>query len=187
MKDYVKVSLNAYESLAVEFKGKIQTRKTSQKTIIKYFLLALDTYVGVPEKILEIGPAAGYTTELLCVENRHKVTAIEISPKLAEYCKDLAPCANVLVGDFLDYDFERETYDGILAIAFIHLFPKKDSNIIYEKIKSLLNNSGIVFLSTTLHDESTEGFERKTNFEKENLRFRRRFTQDELLNEIAKA
>lgn len=140
----------------------------------------------INKTVLEIGPAAGYTTKLLC-DRGYKVTAIEISSKLSDICKRIAPESEVVTDNFLTHDFGSNKYSGILAIAFIHLFPKIDTNQVLRKINSLIVPDGIVYISTTLSDYSGEGFERKVNFEKENIRFRRRFTQEELEQEIKDA
>ena len=169
-----------------EFEEKIQIRKTNQEKIVNKFEKFILKYTSTNKTILEIGPAAGYTTKLLC-DDGYKVTAVEISPKLSEICKRIAPESQIITDDFLNHNFGNNKYSGILAIAFIHLFPKDDTKKVLEKIYSLLISGGIVYVSTTLHDQAGEGFERKVNFEKENTRFRRRFTKDELEQELQDA
>jgi SAM-dependent methyltransferase len=185
-KGYISINKKAYDDLASEFEKKIEIRKINQEKIVKKFENFLSKYTVSDKSVLEIGPAAGYTTKLLC-EDRYKVTAIEISPKLSEICKRIAPKSEVITDDFLNHGFGDNKYSGILAIAFIHLFPKNDTQQVLKKICSLLISKGIAYISTTLSEQSGEGFERKINFEKENVRFRRRFTQEELEQELQSA
>lgn len=184
--NYISVNKDTYDNLASEFESKIKTRKGKQLRIINKFIKFLNKFIPSNKKILEIGPAAGYTTKLLCDKHYH-VDAIEFSPKLAQICKRVAPKANVINKEFLSYNFGKKKFSGLLAIAFIHLFPQKDTSRVLSKIKSLLVPGGIAYISTTLHQKSTEGFDIKRNFEIQNIRFRRRFTKQDLDFEIKKA
>ena len=185
-KNYISINKKAYDDLAFEFEEKIEVRKDNQEKIVKKFERFLPTHAVSNKNVLEIGPAAGYTTKLLC-QDEYEVTAIEISPKLSEICKRTAPESKVITDDFVAHDFGTNKYSGILAVAFIHLFPKMETQKVLRKIHSLLTQSGIVYISTTLSGHSSEGFERKVNFRKENIRFRRRFTQEEFERELQDA
>lgn len=184
--DYIAINLEAYDALAGEFNEKINTRKIQQGHIVKKFSKFLKINGLVETNILELGPAAGYTTKLLS-ESGYIVDALEFSSELSQFCKRNAPLANVINDEFLTYDFKEKKYMGILAVAFIHLFPKNITKQVLSKIHSLLDINGIAYISTTLHTMSNQGFETKSNFNKQNIRFRRRFTEVELKTELAEA
>jgi SAM-dependent methyltransferase len=183
-KNYLTINKDAYDALAEEFRDKVEIRKENSERIFAEFEKYLAEY-RTGTKILELGPAAGYDTKLFS-EHGYDVTALEISPKLARFCKITAPQARVIVGEFMEYEF-NETFDGILAIAFIHLFPKTDTHQVLEKMHSLLKLGGLAYISTTLHEHSTEGFISKKNFNHSVLRFRRQFTEQELVDELNQA
>lgn len=158
-RDYISINKKAYDDLAEEFERKIQVRKTNQKNIVNKFNKFILKHRLPNKSLLEIGPAAGYTTKLLC-DSGYRVTAIELSPKLSEICKRIAPESEIINDDFLNHDFGDKKYSGVLVIAFIHLFPKSDTEKVLKKINSLLISDGIVYISTTLHKLAKEGFER---------------------------
>ena len=78
-------------------------------------------------------------------------------------------------------------FEGIFAKAFIHLFPKEDAIIVLKKIFNMLEEKGIAFIATTVHERSEEGFFEKSDYNKKLKRFRKRWTEEELLEEIKKA
>ena len=181
---YTNLHKKAYDVLASEFNDKIEIRKKNSERIFKSFMRY---FSGVPTKstVLEIGPAAGYDTKLFS-EAGFKVTAIELSPKLAGFARKNAPLATVIVGDFMSRRFIRK-FDVIIAVAFIHLFPKSETGSVLAKIFNLLKPGGICHISTTLHTDSDEGLVTKFNFKKTVTRFRRRFTKPELESEMIQA
>ena len=184
--EYLDINKNAYDLLATEFESKIKIRKNNQTRIVNRFIGFLEEYSPLAKNILELGPAAGYTTKLIS-EKGYQTDAIEISKKLTEICKRIAPLANVYNNEFLSHNFKNKKYSGILAVAFIHLFPKTQTHKVLAKIHSLLSEKGIAYISTTVHSKPTEGYERKRNFDKENIRFRRRFSRNDLEEELIKA
>ncbi len=183
-KNYLAINKEAYVALAEEFRDKIEIRKQNSERIFAQFEKYLkEQHIGT--KILELGPAAGYDTKLFS-ERGYEVTALEISPRLAEFCKVTAPRARVLVGEFMEYEF-TDAFDALLAIAFIHLFPKTDTIRVLEKMHHLLKTGGLAYISTTLHQKPQQGFVSKKNFNRSVLRFRRQFTEKELIHELTRA
>lgn len=174
---YLDVNKKAYECTAEEFGSKIPVRINETKQAVDVFSKYAGKIAG--KSVLELGPGSGFALSLL-TENGYNVTAIEFSEKMAEVAKKNAPRAKIICDEFLSHDFKDEKYDGIFGLAFIHLFPKEDTKKILNKIYNLLNSGGVVFISTTKHDKSEEGYFEKTNFNNLALRYRRRFTFEEL-------
>ena len=180
--NYIEVNRHTYDELAEEFDAKRTGRLENTYRIVENFASFLKD--GARD-ILELGPAAGNDTAIL-VKKGYQVDGIELSPKLAGICQRNVPEARIITGDFLEYQFEK-TFDGILAIAFVHLFPKADTLRVLEKIYRLLNANGVAYISTTLHDKADEGWDIKYNFNKKSKRYRRRFTEKELKTELTQA
>jgi cyclopropane fatty-acyl-phospholipid synthase-like methyltransferase len=168
--------------LAEEFKAKQESRFPNDERIIGK-LLATMPEVDSP-RVLDIGPGNGNMSRIL-VDRGCEVTAIEISPEMARVTSERCPEAEMVVDDFGKHAFS-EQYDGILAVAFVHLFPSIELPGVLRKVRDLLTNDGAAFISTTKHEKSSEGFERKRNFQGPSERFRRRFTQTELQDALEK-
>ena len=104
---------------------------------------------------------------------------------MAEYAQKRNPNSRIIVGDFLETDF-NETFDGILSFAFIHLFPKDKVGNVFKKMNSVLSVDGIALISSTESKESKEGWHVKKDFNKKEKRFRKFWTEKELENEVSK-
>lgn len=129
--------------------------------------------------ILEIGPGAGYLTELFCA-NKHKLSCIEISDSISAYIRSTIPEVHLIHNDFLTHHFSG-LYDVVIAISFIHLYPSSSTPEILRRIYSLLKQGGYAYIFTSLHTISREGYYRKDN-EDSNviIRYRKEFTKGEL-------
>lgn len=177
MSKHTEYNKQIYDSLALEFKGKLKLRKKNDKTIVRKFAGFLKERRKLT--ILDIGPGNGQMARFM-TQKGFVVEAIEMSGKMAEVAKETAPKAKIIVGDFTSHNFKNKKYDGILAIAFIHLFAKRDVLSVLKKIHSILKPEGILYINTTRHRRSEEGFFAKNNFKNKLKRFRHRFTKSEL-------
>jgi SAM-dependent methyltransferase len=178
MKDYLEVNKKAYNLLAQEFYNKNNVRNPGSKIISDYFVGHLKERFHNPF-VLELGPGTGHIAKFLYGSGCN-VDAIEFSEKMADICKENSPKTNVMLGDFLNYNFENRKYSGILAVAFIHLFDSEDVKLVMNKINDLLDEKGLVFISTTMHNKVEEGYFVKENFSGEVRRFRRKYTPSEM-------
>jgi 2-polyprenyl-3-methyl-5-hydroxy-6-metoxy-1,4-benzoquinol methylase len=184
MKTYLHHNKKVYEALAPEFESKIKIRQRNTQKALKFFMG--NHKRGAKKDVLEIGPGSGLLSKLLA-DKGFFVTALEFSPNMAEICKKVAPKTKVIVDEFLAHDFKKQKFSGVVALAFIHLFPKKLSQGVLKKIKSLLRPGGIALISTTRHAHSQEGLFIKKNFNAKLKRFRRKFTRSELEKELKRA
>ena len=184
MINYIELNRKVYDEAAREFLEKSFSRqKNSEK--IAYEIVQFLNVSASSGKILDIGPGNGNDSRFFC-ERGYNVTAIEFSSAMATVAQMNAPKAHIIEDDFLQHDFWGETFDGILAIAFIHLFNEQDTLKVLQKIRTLLNPEGVAYISTTQHEFSSIGFDKKHNFKSSSLRLRRRFTLDELRSLLQK-
>ncbi|HWD77910.1 MAG TPA: class I SAM-dependent methyltransferase [Kribbella sp.] len=80
--------------------------------------------VGPHPRVLEIGPGTGQATGAM-VERGWDVTALELSPGLAEVLRRKYPTVEVIVADFDTWELRTGEYDVVLsATAFHWLDPK---------------------------------------------------------------
>lgn len=179
--DYSSINKNTYDILADEYEGRVESLLPVTEDAMAYFA----SYLKPTGKVLDIGCAVGIAMSVLDKKG-FRVSGIEISPSMAEYAKKRNPKADIIVGDFLKTDI-KEKFDGVLAFAFIHLFPKKEVIKILEKIKTILEPGGIALLSSTESNESKEGWYVKDDFNKKEKRFRKFWTEKELEKSLSEA
>ena len=183
MKDYVKNNQKVYDRLAQEYKERRKDYIVSERKIAAPFINYLKrTFDKI--RILELGPGSGLNLSYFLQEN-FKTTAIDISQKIIDVARQIAPKTEYIHDEFLEHDFRQTKYEGIFAKAFIHLFPKKDAILVLKKIKALLVPGGAVFVATTVHPKSEEGFFEKKDYAGKLKRFRKMWTEKELLDLIS--
>ena len=130
--------------------------------------------------VLELGPGSGLALRMFS-ENHFSSTAIDISGKIIEVAKRNSPNSNFIKANFLEHDFGDTTFSGIFAKAFIHLFPKNDAIAVLDKIYKLTAPRGCFFIATSIHNEPSEGYEEKSDYADSPIRFRKKWTEDELM------
>jgi ubiquinone/menaquinone biosynthesis C-methylase UbiE len=176
MKDTLaKLHIDTYDSLAPEYEERVEKLRAVTEHAMQPFLNS--TPIG--GQVLDIGCAVGYTTEILS-QNGKLAEGIDISPSMIEHAKKRNPNIKLVVGDFLDHQYEDNSFDGILMYAFIHLFPKDAAKECLNKAVKILKPGGCIFIGTTKSDKPSEGFEKKADYSSSPNRFRKRWTQQEL-------
>lgn len=133
--------------------------------------------------ILELGPGSGLDLKHF-EDNKIKTVAIDFSFKILEAARKTSPETEFLAGDFLKFDFGNRQFDGIFAKAFIHLFPRPDAEEVFEKVRELLDEDGLFYISTTvlLKEDFSDGEVSETK----SLRFRKKWTEEELVEILEK-
>jgi len=168
--------------LAQEYKYKMPGYIKSERKIAIPFINYLKNTFGLI-RVLEIGPGSGLNLSYLEKEG-FKTTAIDISKNMIRVAGEVAPNTKFIHGDFLEYNFKKSSFEGIFAKAFIHLFPKKDAIQVLKKIKRLLVPKGAVFIATTVHPKPEEGYFEKTDYIHKLTRFRKKWTEKELIETL---
>ena len=72
----------------------------------------------------------------------------------------------------------------MFAKAIIHLFPKPDALRVLAKIRNILKQDGIFYVTTTLESSTAECLRPKQDYDGSIVRFRRSWTQEELLASV---
>jgi SAM-dependent methyltransferase len=77
--------------------------------------------------VLEVGPGPGLTTDLLRV-SVHRLTALEIDPKLASALTARLHGGNVEVfeGDATDMPFRDSEFSGVVSFTMLHHVPSRE-------------------------------------------------------------
>ncbi|GAA1119708.1 class I SAM-dependent methyltransferase [Kribbella jejuensis] len=75
--------------------------------------------VGSPQRVLEIGPGTGQATGAM-VERGWGVTALELSPGLAEVLRRKYPTVEVIAADFDTWELPTAEYDLVVSATAFH-------------------------------------------------------------------
>ena len=101
-------------------------------------------------KALDIGAGEGRNSIFLA-QNDFDVEALDKIPEGLEKCKNLAKETglhiNTIVQDVKNFDFQKEKYFLILAVASLDFLKKTEVEVIFNKIKKSLVDNGFIFLS----------------------------------------
>ena len=119
MKNFSSIHKNTYNALSAEYEARAEDLRPVTEDSMFYF----SPYIKPGGKILDIGCGVGVAISVLNKKG-FQATGIEISSKMAGYARKRNPASGVMIGDFLTKEF-NEKFDGVLAFAFIHLFPKE--------------------------------------------------------------
>lgn len=107
-----------------------------------------------PCNVLEIGCGTGRHTKKLS-DLGHQIIAIDISQGMLEIAKSKINTAELIHGNFLEYDFGGRKFDFIIMALVLEHLPNKE--IVFAKINELLMAGGKFFLSEIHHSRMENG------------------------------
>lgn len=95
-------------------------RRTVRERLLPWVLHGVE----LGDRVLEVGPGPGLTTDVLRDRVSH-LTSIEIDPALARALRDRLPDGNVTVveGDATTMPFEDASFTGAVACTMLHHVP----------------------------------------------------------------
>jgi len=172
------VHKQTYDTLADEYESRVESLLPMTAEAVEI----CEKYLQPGNSVLDIGCAVGIAVK--CFNDKGFVcTGVELSHEMIMYAKTRNPMSNIIEADFLQHEF-KETFNSVYMSAFIHLFPKDKIQEVFKKIKKILKPDGLIFLSTTKAEVSKEGFEKKHDYNKRMIRFRKHRTEQELQETI---
>lgn len=186
MKKYTLINKEAYDKLASEYKQRVVSSSKYKEPLDNLAGLSLKYAKQRFKKIdvLEIGPGNGeiarYFNDRSC-----SVVALDISKKILEVVNETAPKTKLVCADILDYKIPSGKFSLVYCGALIHLFKVEDVHKLMKKIWDGLKSNGILFVNTTIHNKSSEGFYIKEDYSGKIKRFRHQYTELEFRNLVA--
>lgn len=184
MKGYIEINKTCYEQLVFEYKCREEKKSCYEESaqVLCDFVLKTTSQSDILS-VLEIGPGTGQCLTYYSSLGYHTV-GVELSPSMAEVAYRNSPQSILIVSDILSIDFPLEQFDIIFMGALIHLFPKNDAKRLLDKVHHWLKPSGRIFINTTCHEISQEGFHIKKDYSEKLMRFRKYWREDEFYNFI---
>ena len=185
---YTEVNKKAYDVLSKEYLERMKNKTGFEEP--------LDNLVGIPlnlaktrfevVNVLEIGPGSGEICKFLA-DGGCETTAIDISERVLRVVSQVSPSTKRVLGNVLEYTIPVGGYQLVFCGALIHLFKVEDAKKILSNIHQGLVKNGILFMNTTIHEKSDEGFYVKKDYEVKIERFRHRYTEKEFKDLIEKS
>ncbi|MBU0907317.1 MAG: class I SAM-dependent methyltransferase, partial [Nanoarchaeota archaeon] len=174
-----------YDSLAGEYQKRWKSYYEHQTEVLSHFVREIKSKNNAKEiKILDVGCGVGLDSAIMS-DHGFKAEGIDFSSEMIKFARINVPGGKFVHTNLFDYD-PGSKYKGVILDAFIHLFPKNHLQAVFNKIKDLTEEEGILYISTTLHDNPSEGFILKGDYENKKARFRKEWTKEEFLTELHK-
>jgi len=186
VKNYIIKNKKTYDALALEYGERVGYYQSAKVKISQEFINELHRRFSENINVLDLGCGGGLNSKYF-EDEKFNSFAIDISEKMIEVSKKFAKDTKYLLGDFLEYDFGSQKFEGIFAQSFIHLFDEGDTLEVMKKIKFLLTEGGIVFIGTTIHDKMFVGEFEKEDYVNKCSRFRIKYSEDGLKNLFEKS
>lgn len=96
--------------------------------------------------VLDIGCGAGYKTKYL-TDRGLRACGADFSEEMIKSAKNKFPELDFRVHDIFDIDKFGQKFDAVFAQAVILHVPKKQVRDVLEKMKSILNDGGLIYIA----------------------------------------
>jgi SAM-dependent methyltransferase len=181
--DYLSVNRRAYDGLVEQYKARLATDAPGDTLLMEPFfeLLARQFDLEPQLSLLDVGCGNGLNLRMM-TDKGHLATGVDLSPKMSDLARSVAGKAKIVVGDFLrTHDLQEKQYHGVFAKAIVHLFPKREAYSFFARVKQVLRPGGVFYVTTTVEEKAEDGaFSPKRDYRGEPIRYRSRWTPDEL-------
>lgn len=180
-KEYINVNKLAYNKFAAQHinrHNKISKYDLTDENWIK--LLEEKLLKRSSNNVLEIGPGTGRILKIFEEKLNCRTCAVELSEEMIKYAKVKSPNTIFIEDNILNVKFSKDSFDAIFMGALIHNFPLEDVKKLLLLVYKWIKEDGKILIYTTIHEKSEEGYFEKEDYDGNIVRFRKKFTENEL-------
>jgi SAM-dependent methyltransferase len=112
------------------------------------WLALLEEKLGDGAAVLELGCGAGVPVTRRLAE-RHRVTAVDLSPRQAELARLNAPAADVVVGDALTLELPEASFDAVVSVYMSGHVPRAEQHELLLRLARWLKPGGHLLMTLT--------------------------------------
>ena len=182
MRNYLEINKRAYNLLANEYYSKWDTRSYVLDATMDTFMTSMRGRFGNRMvRVLDVGCGVGKRTHFLSKHGFH-VTGIDYAEKAIEIARKKVKNSTFINCEFMQWD-TKDKFHGIVASAFLHLFPERVLPKILSKFETLLLCNGILYTNFSLEKE---GLIAKRDFNNKVHRYRNGMSVEFALKELSK-
>ena len=105
--------------------------------------------------VLDVGCGAGVPVTA-ALDRIADVVGVDLSPVQIEQARRNVPAARFLVGDVMEQDFERASFDAVVAFYALFHLPREEQRLLLERVASWLRPGG--HLLATVANSSHPGY-----------------------------
>ncbi len=182
--DYADVNKATFNALSDEYELRMSGYAALDRFILKPLINYLLTTFSSCIRIIDIGPGTGLDLAILAEEGSH-VTGVDVAEEMLKLSRRTCPEAVLIYSDVRVLNFFENSFEAVLAKASLHFFKKSDAIAILEKSWQWLAPRGMMCITTTLSEKPEEGFQAKSDYSRALVRYRKRWTEAELVNLLA--
>ncbi|WP_336855946.1 class I SAM-dependent methyltransferase [Sinomonas albida] len=135
-------------------------------------------------RVLDVGCGSGVNLAMFEALGAD-ATGIDVSPNMVRAATITSPNSMVILGDIRTQHLPDLDYHIVFAKAFVHLFPLKGFDPLMRRMKSLTRAGGILYIATTSHQVSSEGYFEKADYRGSPVRFRRYWNESDLRTKVS--
>jgi ubiquinone/menaquinone biosynthesis C-methylase UbiE len=138
--DYVTSTIDVYDKTAEEYTKQADTR--GPKVERSQFIQSIPKH----GTILDVGCGSGRDAKVFC-DHGFTVTGVDLSGKLLEIAKTIAPKATFIKQDFRELQFQENSFDGIWACASLLHITHDDLSVVLKKLLLFLKPNGTFMMT----------------------------------------
>jgi SAM-dependent methyltransferase len=112
------------------------------------WLALLEAQLADGSDVLELGCGAGVPVTRRLAE-RHRVTAVDLSPRQVELARSNAPAATVLEGDALALELPEASFDAVVSLYMTGHVPRDEQSSLLGRIARWLRPGGHLLITLT--------------------------------------
>jgi len=140
-------------SFHLEYCASPEWREILQETILPEALKGKD----LGERVIEIGPGPGLTTDVLCKLTK-ELTAVEMDPQLASSLRERTVSSNVKVleGDATSLDLPDDSFSGAASFHMMHHIEEPtDQDKAFRELARVLRPGGLLVAADSVWSEES--------------------------------